>query len=428
MNAADGWTRGWLRGGRLPHRCGGRGRRHGDRLRRHAAAAEPARGAEGDRSGPGQPGELPRAVQERVAAGGLDRAPQRDPGLRGGGDRRAAVPGHALRGGDRPPRAARSRGQARARPGGRADGPGRSGAVGRPPPGPGAPRRQAGQRAGGHRSPGRPRARVPDRLRHRPRDRRHRRHHPHRRGGGDDRLPGPRALRGRARRHPVRRLRLRLHALRGARGRGALPARLGGGDDVRARQRARAVAERAAARRARRAGRGGRALHGEGPRRALPRRGGDGPGHRGRGGERARAAGGRPGDAATDHRRARAAPAAAGPTARAGTHAAAAASGGAPVRGGPAAARPTTAAGGGDHRASRREAGEAPARGRARGAPRGGGRGGGADPRARRGWARRGEVGREERLGVHSRRPRRPHRGRRKGVGGERRGRPADAR
>ena len=44
------------------------------------------------------------------------------------------------------------------------------------------------------------------------------------------------------------------------------------------------------------------------------------------------------------------------------------------------------------------------------------------------GGARRGEVGREERLGVHPRRPRRPHRGRRKGVGGERRGRPADAR
>ena len=41
-----------------------------------------------------------------------------------------------------------------------------------------------------------------------------------------------------------------------------------------------------------------RAVHGQGSRRALPRRGGDGPGHLGRGGERARAAGGGAGDAA----------------------------------------------------------------------------------------------------------------------------------
>ncbi len=89
-------------------------------------------------------------------------------------------------------------------------------------------------------------------------------------------------------------------------GRASLPARLRRGDDVRARQRARPVAERAAARRAGGACRGGRALHGQGSGRALRRRGGDGAGHGGRGGD---GAGAGAADAGSDPRRRSAGPA-----------------------------------------------------------------------------------------------------------------------
>ena len=62
-----------------------------------AARARPAGGGQADRhrarAGPG----VPRPLRARVAAGRLDRARQRDPGLRGGRGRRAALHRHAAR-------------------------------------------------------------------------------------------------------------------------------------------------------------------------------------------------------------------------------------------------------------------------------------------------------------------------------------------
>ena len=91
--------------------------------------------------------ELPRALPARVADRRLDRAPERDPGLRGRRGRRAAVHRDALRRRHRPRAGARRPGAARARraPCGSSR---RSPARSTPPtPRARAPRRQAGQRA-----------------------------------------------------------------------------------------------------------------------------------------------------------------------------------------------------------------------------------------------------------------------------------------
>ncbi len=88
---------------------------------------------------------VPRALRSRVAAGRLDRPPERDPDLRGRRGRRAAVHRDAIRGRDRPADAPARRGTARPAAGGPDRRPGRRGARRRPRAGTRAPRRQAGQ-------------------------------------------------------------------------------------------------------------------------------------------------------------------------------------------------------------------------------------------------------------------------------------------
>ena len=92
---------------RLPDRGPDRQRRHGDRLPRHPARARPSGGGQADhpRARPGS--RVPRALQGRVEDRRLDRAPERDPRVRGRRGRRPAVHLDAPRGRHRPRAAAR---------------------------------------------------------------------------------------------------------------------------------------------------------------------------------------------------------------------------------------------------------------------------------------------------------------------------------
>ena len=92
---------------RLPDRRSGRPRRHGRRLPGDGPVARASRGAQADRAGARRGRALSQSLPARAAAGGLARPSERDPDLRGGRARRAALPGHALRGGQRPADVAR---------------------------------------------------------------------------------------------------------------------------------------------------------------------------------------------------------------------------------------------------------------------------------------------------------------------------------
>src|SRR3954451_4219816 len=86
---------------RLPDRGDGGTRRHGCRVPRRATCPGPAGGPEGDLARARRGPRVPRALQARVADRGFDRPPERDRRLRGGRDRRPAVPVDALRRGHR---------------------------------------------------------------------------------------------------------------------------------------------------------------------------------------------------------------------------------------------------------------------------------------------------------------------------------------
>ena len=115
--------------------------------------------AEADRARARRRRRLPRALPARVADGGGDRSPERDPGLRGGRGGRPALPRDALGGGHRPAPAAARRGPARPAAGGGDRQPGRGRARRRARRRADPPRRQARQR------PAQRRARLPGRLR-----------------------------------------------------------------------------------------------------------------------------------------------------------------------------------------------------------------------------------------------------------------------
>ena len=109
--------------------------------------AQPAGRAEGDRARAGRTTRTSaRASQRESAPVGVDRAPQRDPRLRGGRGRRPAVHRHALGRGDRPALGDRARGKARPRPGRGDRRAGRGGARRRAQRRARAPRREARER------------------------------------------------------------------------------------------------------------------------------------------------------------------------------------------------------------------------------------------------------------------------------------------
>ena len=191
------------------------------------ALARPRRRPEGDRAGAdGRRGD-PAAVPARVARGGVDRPPARDPDLLHGRGGRGRLHRDALRRGRRPARRWSAARPARGRPGGADRGPGRDGARRRARVRARAPRRQAGQHPA---RPGRPR--LPDRLRpHQARALGARgdqarplgRHARLRRAGADPR---------RARRRALGRLRARLRALLHARRAAAVQPRRRRGEAV----------------------------------------------------------------------------------------------------------------------------------------------------------------------------------------------------
>ena len=146
LYSSDGRDLDRLGFGRLPDRGAGRRGRDGPGVPGDPDGAQPAGRAQADHARAGHPTGLPRALLARVAPDGVDRAPQRDPGLRGGRGRRPAVHRHALGRGDRPALGDRARGNARPRAGRGDRRAGRGGARRRARRRARAPRREAGER------------------------------------------------------------------------------------------------------------------------------------------------------------------------------------------------------------------------------------------------------------------------------------------
>ena len=217
-------------------------RRHGRGLPGDAAVARAAGRAEGDRAGAGRRRHVSGALQARVADRRVDRAPERDPGLRGRRGRGAAVPDHALRRGDGPAGADRLGGRARAGTGGADRGAGGGRAGGGAPARPDPQGREAGERA--DRRGRRARPRVPDGLRHRAPCGGDVGADPDGVGDRNARLPGAGADPGPGRRRPRGRVRAGLRAVRDADGNAAVRARQRRGEDVRALERAGAIGAR----------------------------------------------------------------------------------------------------------------------------------------------------------------------------------------
>ena len=167
--------------------------------------------AEADRAGAGRRCGLPRALRAGVPPVGVDRPPERDPGLRGGRGRRAAVHRHALGGGHRPALPDRERGAPGPGPRRRDRGPDRRCSGRGAQRWPGAPGREARERdAHRHARPG---ARLPHRLRPDQEDGVHHGAHAGRALRGHPRLHAARADHGGAGRRAGGRLRARVPAL-----------------------------------------------------------------------------------------------------------------------------------------------------------------------------------------------------------------------
>ena len=222
---------------RLPHRRGGRPRRHGRGLPGQPDRPGPPRGPQAADPCAGLRPRIPGPVPAGVAPGREHRPPQRGRRLRGGRGRRPALHHDALgRGlgpapGDREPRAAGPG------PRGRDHRPGRRRARRRPRHGAGPPRRQAGEHPA-RRAP-RARARLPDRLRPDQAGGERRRPDPDGPVGGHARLHRPRADPRRKGRRALGRLRAGRRARARAHRPRAVRARLRRGEDVGPHQRRR---------------------------------------------------------------------------------------------------------------------------------------------------------------------------------------------